>query len=967
MHPVPLAVIVALCTLGCSLERPAAGIIDDDNADSILLRGPLAAGTIGDYFLRNDRLVAIVQKPGRIFGPGPYGGNLIDVGATERRDDPLNEAIPFMQLGLTANFTSVRVVDDGSAGGPAVIEAEGEDAIWDFINIQTLSPLLRYETDENGNAVGLLKFDPSADLPLSLRARYSLGKHDTHVEARYFIRNTGAVKIDLHPGFAIAMPGAVEPFTPGRGFDDPGVDLSDPLSALTMEMDTPFMAYQGDGYALGVHSVDFLDAAAVKRLAVGVVGMAVVMVGDKNLLSVLDVKGPLVLAPGEERGLGFDLVLGRDVGDVRTWVAAKSGDPTAVGELQGTVVERGGGAVPGARVALLDLQDGDVLLSFVADRDGRFGGKVPAGSYHIAADDLARLPDPGRQVTITAGAVTSMPIELAPPGHVAIEVQSANAVDQSALAFTPCRLLLIGQGYARDGGLCGPGPCTGNVPFRHGKRFELGAPTPYAAHLLHCSTGLGPEAALAVVPGKYLAVVSRGPEYDTVVRLLDVAAGATVTVAGVLHRVVDSKGYVAGDFHVHQLPSLDSVVELEQRLASVVAAGIEFFATTDHDVVSDLRPLVALLGLTDQVETIPGVEVSTIDLGHFNGYPIEPRAGMQNGDPPDWAGGRARPSPGELFDRMRLRGAEVVQVNHPRMRRSYFDAIGMKVDLEGGTIYHDPRVAPSPELMHMAPGSALFSPNFDTLEIYNGLAQGSAEAAMRDWFNLLSMGLRPTGVAVSDTHGVFNRNPGEPRTYIAAKDDRPPFASVSELLQNLKAGHVFGSSGPQLTAVLSAGDQSATFGDLLTPATLPLRLDIHVETATWYGVSAAEIFITQTYADQSGDSSTLALSPTLTLPLAGLEVTRANGGVGKIYDASVDLDALQLPEGDGWIVVRVRGVGWSLYPVCLSGGNVTFDPAATTPETFAVLSGGSEPFAFGNPIFFDRNANGVYDPPFPMR
>jgi hypothetical protein len=61
----------------------------------------------------------------------------------------------------------------------------------------------------------------------------------------------------------------------------------------------------------------------------------------------------------------------------------------------------------------------------------------------------------------------------------------------------------------------------------------------------------------------------------------------------------------------------------------------------------------------------------------------------------------------------------------------------------------------------------------------------------------------------------------------------------------------------------------------------------------------------------------------------------------------------------------VLGPGSTQVPVALSRGGVALDPAGSTPAAFAHFSGG-EPFAFSNPIYLDRDANGRFDPPFPL-
>ena len=58
---------------------------------------------------------------------------------------------------------------------------------------------------------------------------------------------------------------------------------------------------------------------------------------------------------------------------------------------------------------------------------------------------------------------------------------------------------------------------------------------------------------------------------------------------------IPTPGYYATDWHVHQIGSPDSPVPSDERVRSAVSAGVEMFAVTDHDYVSDLQPLVESL------------------------------------------------------------------------------------------------------------------------------------------------------------------------------------------------------------------------------------------------------------------------------------------------------------------------------------------------------------------------------------
>ena len=77
------AALILTVLAACDQPLPNAGRITLDNAARVLLSGAVADGAVGDFYLRNDEVTAIIQRPGRVFSVGPYGGNLIDFGRNE--------------------------------------------------------------------------------------------------------------------------------------------------------------------------------------------------------------------------------------------------------------------------------------------------------------------------------------------------------------------------------------------------------------------------------------------------------------------------------------------------------------------------------------------------------------------------------------------------------------------------------------------------------------------------------------------------------------------------------------------------------------------------------------------------------------------------------------------------------------------------------------------------------------------
>ena len=57
--------------------------------------------------------------------------------------------------------------------------------------------------------------------------------------------------------------------------------------------------------------------------------------------------------------------------------------------------------------------------------------------------------------------------------------------------------------------------------------------------------------------------------------------------------------------------------------------------STDHNFVVDYQPVIAKLGIQKFINSAVGIELTTIDRGHFQGYPLERQPGAlvdSNGD-----------------------------------------------------------------------------------------------------------------------------------------------------------------------------------------------------------------------------------------------------------------------------------------------------------------------------------------------
>ena len=97
----------------------------------------------------------------------------------------------------------------------------------------------------------------------------------------------------------------------------------------------------------------------------------------------------------------------------------------------------------------------------------------------------------------------------------------------------------------------------------------------------------------------------------------------------------------------------------------------------------------------------------------------------------------------------------MLEVNHPRSGTfGYFEQIHMD-PLTG--------IVTNPD----------WSSDFEAVEAVTSKSLTNAE--LRDWWNLLNLGRRVTGVGNTDTHSVFAHELGWPRTFIqVGTDARPP-------------------------------------------------------------------------------------------------------------------------------------------------------------------------------------------------
>ncbi|RME28977.1 MAG: hypothetical protein D6806_01990 [Deltaproteobacteria bacterium] len=262
--------------------------------------------------------------------------------------------------------------------------------------------------------------------------------------------------------------------------------------------------------------------------------------------------------------------------------------------------------------------------------------------------------------------------------------------------------------------------CVGG--FARQKSLGEGSYAPGLGRYQYTADGFGE---FEIEAGSYEIIASRGFEYSVDRKSVDLLPGQTVELSFRIGRVVDTSGWMSGDFHVHGVNSYDAVVKHRDRVIAFAGEGVEVLSTSDHDYVTDLEPYVLELGLQNWVYTQVGLELTTVELGHFIGFPFryeEWNSGnrVREQGAIDWTGKK----PDRLFDELRSLGLygpddTVVLVAHPRDSFfGYFDQYGLSAfdpnKVEGTLfewlppLYSNPLADPEN-----------FSGRFDALELFN--------------------------------------------------------------------------------------------------------------------------------------------------------------------------------------------------------------------------------------------------------
>ena len=1008
-----LLLVVAACDKG---ERSAAARRVATRTD--LIGGPSALGEVGDFLLENDKIRVIIQDKGFSRGFGVYGGSLIDADRVRPMQpgdvdgghgrDVFGEFFPvaFFEA-LVAE--DVEVLNDGADGAAAVVRVSGyggeflsltrtlnhiilnshelPDSPLDALNVENLdgAPKLRYQVDY-AVSPGKRFVDISVRLENLTDAPLIMPSEPGKLALGFLGIAAEGFKVPL--GFVLLFGGGNDVFSPGSGFDirfaledayAAGSELKFP--ALPGLLTPALVTTNPDGVSYGLFAAENpcsagFVAAQEREGGDNAYEQAYgVAVNDDTLLvpflassftGVFASAAPNVLAanpgPGVEVACGGPdpihfvefsarFVVGDgDVASVLDVYYEESETPTAT--FAGKVLDAlSAQPVEGASVLVYPAEGGPINQLFT-DGAGQFKGQLPPGRYRARIELEPMLSD-FTDFEITADGVYLM---LSAPTAGRISVHVRDDVGQRL----PAKVTVVGTVAAEDAGRPTKEHLFDLVAGQRWRKDDMVPDNPddpttrrYIEKVDYTHDG---QAVLRVPPGDWLVYTSRGSEYSLNIAAVSVAAGATVDVVSKLRRVVDTTNYISGDFHLHASPSLDSDLDLHDRVRSVVGEGVELLVATDHNFITDYAPYLSDLGLEAWANTMIGIELTTLESGHFNGFPIRRDISSVTRGSFEWS----LLPPDDVFGAMRALGSlgkenTIVQINHPRdTMLGYFTQYEM-----------DPLMAVPPEppdctlpaaldnlagcaipnngpAFRDADGLTTFSYDFDAIEVLNGsvigqlhhtrmprsvagldipdeiraqlpdpgaiLCEGGTVAftgVIDDWFNLLNLdpgGRRYIGIGGSDSHGL-SKHTGYPRTYLYVGHDDPRGLDDQQVVDAIRSRRVLMTNGPFVEIFVNGtpmgGEVKASGGSA--------TLEIKIQSPPWNVPDTGIVWVN----GQERERFPITLT-----------------------DGRADFEFTLGLERDSWVVVEVTGAQ-SLFPI-VEPENL---PPILLGEAFAAIAG----------------------------
>ena len=811
----------------------SASRITSENAAKLVQGGPDAAGGIGDWFISNGTLCAIISDVPHEGEFSHKGGVLTDLGFCDRDDDHYTTAQDL--LGSRNNaLHAQRIEIDLTKESATIIVSLATDGVEQqtrySLNLE--SPTVLHISKRLTRTADVNSFNIFAPLQFNINSLESFV-----FSSKDYLDSNGFKNEDFS----------------SRGVSAIRVALR---NADTIINHTAPDAEYGIAYGWQLVSATRIksdaDGEADQRYAVpGFVA------ADDEINSIVVLADTFYIGDGSKVGLLqlpqiplLELSVGDSLEVEERLYVSKHGDVASITDQILTLAPTVIGRVNDRQSALhVNLEDGTPFTFVRPDKNGNFSFRAPAGNYNINHVGTAK------RAQMHSIEVSDQYLDV---GQFNLPVAAQLALPQGQAM----RLIFKGIDGTEDPNFADT--LTGfSVIEEDGEHFKEKVQQVFLAGTA------GDTESVALAPGSYQVYATRGPEYSVERTRVDIKAteNQNLRITTPKH-VVHTPNYIASDLHVHSGGSFDNATLDTLRVRSFVAEHGEVMVSSEHDKPADFAPLIKAMGVENKITSIAAAEVTSLAQtkknrftnGHFNFFPYLPhphayRRGMVNHEDM-----RIR----EVIHAVRqIEPDVIVQLNHPRtdltlsgdLPNDYEKLIKSSNYLEHMGSANHPYHPEQPltegnnaTLIEADPITGLRDIDFDLIEVINPGGpkhQARLEAVRKDWLSFLKQGERITGTANSDSHHSA-QEVAIPRTMVAMKSDRISDFTQTEFLRALKAGNAFGTTGPMLDLKLD----NITMGGTLKGNSGLLK--VTVNSADWIPVETLKIQINgDTIAEQA--------------------------------------------------------------------------------------------------------------------
>ncbi len=791
--------------------------ITAENAAQFVQAGPDASGGIGDWFLSNGSVCAVISGIAHESELSVRGGTLIDLGYCDRADDYYVAAQDLID---SSRDTPVNIerVDAKVGAASAVIRSfggQGGVIVETSYRLDTAEPnklfitkRLTQRADEPSVALYTSIFFNYYSLVPFVASTVDPSRSNGFVQENFVARGPSEIATFARTADLII---ALSP-------QDADVPITYGWQMVSAKRSN------GDGSVADLPFYALADFSALSFLSI----TEPFLTGDGSDIGLLQ----LLEVPFTELAAGDEIVFEEVIHLAPRAAVAGITDLiyAEAPKVEGRISE-------GGAVVHVDLKDGTPFTQTGTNESGGFSVRLPPGAYVLR---VVAQGDRKLSVPFQVGE-TDMTLET-----VDLDAPSRVALPQG----TPMRLTFKGLNGTADP-LFG-GNLLGAVELQDESSYRLTG----VNQIFLMGTDRDPTYAM-LPPGEYRVYGTRGPEYSLEKVDVIVAPGddSVIDMASP-SKVVETPGFISADFHIHSGPSFDTVMPRAKRVATYLAEGAEVLVATEHETVFDFQSTIARLGVTDRVATVAGTEITgevgsdrtPYTLGHANAFPVDVQAlafrrGAFANENRRWR---------EVIDDLKARRNDsLIQLNHARRddrfapggsawdeewtgdRGAFFDHMGIGRSYNAGEPLDGDG---NRRLIERDPVTGTRDIDFDAMEVMNGYSREAEIALRRDWLSLVSQGEKVVATANSDSHNA-SQQVGLPRNMISVPEDTIEAFDEAAFVSATQEGRAFGTTGPMID--VSLDDKG--LGEMVSGASAELK--VRVSSAPWIDASTLTISV----------------------------------------------------------------------------------------------------------------------------